>query len=160
MFAQLNTPHMKQVEKIGRFAWIGFIVSSAPCAVFCAAMAVMALRMLSVEDGGPIESLSPTTIERCVTWTCLLAHPLLWTASIFLAHRFNDGLRATLPFVLNLVPVAGLLWIAYVVSSAESQDFGWPVWYLGIVAAMLLTGLIAVIASSHSHSRSTLVSHA
>lgn len=151
---------MMQAEKIGRFVWIGFIVSSAPCAVFCAAMAVIALRMLSIEDVGPIESLAPTAAEKCVTWICLFAHPILWIASIFLAHRFNNGLRATLPFVLNLVPVAGLLWIAYVVSSAESQDFGWPVWYLGIVAAMLLTGLIAVIASSHPHSRSTLVSHA
>jgi hypothetical protein len=78
-------------------------------------------------------------------------------ASIFLAHRFNDGLKATLPFVINLVPVGGLLWIAYIMSSAESQNFGWPVWYLGIIAAMLLTGLIAVITSSLSHSRSTLL---
>ena len=151
---------MMQAEKIGRFAWIGFIVSSGPSAVFCAAMAVIALRMLSAEDVGPIESLPPTTTEKWVTWTCLLAHPVLWTASIFLAHRFNDGLRATLPFVLNLVPVAGLLWIAYLVGSAESQDSGWPIWYLGTIAATLLIGLIAVIITYLSHSRSTLVSHA
>ena len=142
---------MMQAEKIGRFAWIGFILTSGPSAIFCAAMAVMALPMLSIEGNGPIESLPPTTTEKCVTWTCLLAHPVLWIASIFLAHRFNEGLRATLPFVLNLFPVPGLLWIAYTIYSDESDHLGWPVWYLGTIAVTLLIGLISVTTSSLCH---------
>ncbi|RYD79661.1 MAG: hypothetical protein EOP84_12755 [Verrucomicrobiaceae bacterium] len=150
---------MMPAEKIGRFAWIGFIVFSAPCAIFCAAMIVIALRMLFVEDAGPIESLPPIMMEKIVAWTCVFAHPMLWTASIFFAHYFNGGLRAALPFILNIFPVVGLLGISYVVGSAESQHSGWPVYYLSILALALIVGLTAVILTSFRRPHSSALSH-
>jgi hypothetical protein len=150
---------MMPAEKIGRVAWIGFIVLSAPCALFCSAMAVIALRMLCIENAGPIESLPPTAMEKCIAWTCLLTHPVLWTASLFFAHRLNGSWKATFPFVLNLVPIVGLLWFAYVVSSAESPHLGWPVWYLGTVAAFLVAGLVAVVLSSLRQPIPSFLSH-
>jgi hypothetical protein len=114
-------------------------------------MAVIGLWMLSDEDAGPIESLPPTMIEQSVAWICLVAHPVLWAASIFHAHRFNDGLKAALPFVLNLMPVAAMLWFNCLDGAGEPDRSFWPVWYFGALTATLLVGLAAVFASSRSH---------
>jgi hypothetical protein len=136
------------VEKIGRFTWIGFIVLSGPCAIFCAGTTMIGLPLLFVEEIGPIETIPTTTTETCVAWTSLLAHPILWICSVFYAHRFNAGLRAALPFVLNLLPIVGLLWFVNAVSFTKSQQSIWSLQYLWTIAAALVAGLGAVILSS------------
>lgn len=132
------------VEKIGRYAWVGFIMLAAPCAILCSVGVIAALPKLFVEDMGPIESPPPHWMEVCLAWLSLVGHPVLWIASIRYAYRFNRGWKASVPFVLNLGPIVGMLWTVYRVDSADGRDSGWAIWYLGALAVLLVTGVVVV----------------
>ncbi|HEY8960724.1 MAG TPA: hypothetical protein VIM57_00875 [Luteolibacter sp.] len=137
-------------EKIGRFAWLGFIVLAVPSALFCVGTLAMVIRLMFIEDVGPIETPPRTTLEIITPWVFLAAHPTVLLLSIFTAHRFNGTYRAMLPFLLNLLPVVGLFYFVRMPGDCESiaNEPTWPAWYLACVAFPLVVGLVASFTST------------
>lgn len=139
---------MTTLDKIGRAAWISFLVIAGPCALFCAGLVLIGVRMIFVDDIGPIEERHLANPEKAAIWFGLIANPILWIAGILFAHRFNNGYRAVLPFVSSMISIGVLIWIAVLLGLPEDGSSDWVVFYLGALVLLLMIGIGAVIFSN------------
>ena len=135
-------------EKIGRATWITYLITAIPIALFCAALSLISLRLLFVEDFGPIEKPPLPKFETAILLFSLIALPIVWALGVTIAHRFNQKIRRTIPFLANILPMSGLLWFSVILARDEGWEFVWMVAYTGILLALLGIGMIAALLST------------
>ena len=139
---------MKTAEKLGRTAWISYLIAASPIALFCAAMWIGCLLLLSRESIEPLEAPPTPMIERVLITGSFIAFPIVWILGITIAHRFNEGRLVIVPYLANFLPMLGVLWFTVIFTRDEGGEFAWMIYYAGIVFALLVFGIVAVVLSA------------
>ncbi|MDA7881554.1 hypothetical protein N9A94_04550 [Akkermansiaceae bacterium] len=137
---------MTSSQKIGKAAWISFLIASAPLAILIVVVFIGTI-FLSRENVGPLEDEPTPLIERALILISVITFPIVWFLGLIIAHRFN-GVRARLiPFLANLFPVIGLTFFAAELVRDEGSDFVWMIYYICFLILTLAIGIVAAIAS-------------
>ena len=139
---------MKDADKIGRTAWITFLITATPIALYCVGMTLLWAQSLFVEDVGPIETPPLPTLQKIIFLSSMISLPITWILGITIAHRFNGAMLRTIPFFANMLPTAGLVWFSYILTRDEGGEFVWMTAYTGILAALLGFGMITALVSA------------
>ena len=89
----------------------------------------------------------PALLERIVAWATLILFPLGWFVGAFLGQFFNRGNLFLIPFLLNLLPACGMLWMAIDLSRDGAGGPPLTLSYLGLLVALLIGGLTFALAA-------------
>jgi hypothetical protein len=144
---------MKALEKLGKTAWISYLIGASPVALFLAAMWIVAVFLSFRENHGPLEGAPSPFLERIVMMSSFIVFPVVWFLGIAIAHRFNAGRLVIIPFVANILPLLGLFWFAVILTRDEGRDFSWTIYYTGFLVVLLILGIVCVIFSIHLKSK-------
>jgi hypothetical protein len=139
---------MTSAEKLSRTAWITYLIAGSPMALFCAAMTLISIRFLFIDDAGPVEEPPLPNLQKVVFWCSMITFQVAWILGFTVAHRFNGKTSRTIPFVANILPMSGLLWFALILTSEEGREFFWMVFYTVGLLALLAIGMVAVLFSA------------
>ena len=139
---------MKDTDKLGRIAWITFLIAATPIALFCIGMTFLWIQSLLVEDIGPIEEPPLPTLQKTILLSSMISLPKTWILGITVARRFNGAMLRTIPFFANMLPTTGLLWFSFILTRDEGGEFFWMTAYTGLLAALLALGMIAALVSA------------
>ena len=139
---------MKDTDKLGRTAWITFLIAASPIALFCIGMTFLWIQSLLVEDIGPIEEPPLPTLQKIILLSSMISLPMTWTFGITVAHRFNGAMLQTIPFFANMLPTTGLLWFSFILTCDDGGEFVWMIAYTGVLTALLALGLSAALVST------------
>lgn len=139
---------MKGAEKFGRITWITYLITATPIALLCAALALISIRFLFVEDVGPIEEPPLPTFQKIIFIASAICLPITWVLGYTIAHRFNGTMSRTVPFLANMLPTTGLFWFAFILARDEGGEFVWMTAYIGVLVALLAIGMIAALISA------------
>lgn len=139
---------MKDTDKLGRTAWITFLITATPVVLICVGMTFFLIKSLFIEDIGPIDGLPSPTLQKVIILSSMISLPITWILGITIAHRFNGTTLRTIPFFANMLPTSGLLWCSFILTRDEGGGFVWITAYTGFLAALLGLGMIAALASA------------
>gem|GEM_PF-4300781 len=134
-----------------RGLWISCLGPAIPAVIACASIAYAALGYLTLPGQGssPIE-VEPApllTWQKAMAGLSLITLALAWGHGICFACRSNAPAREFMPFLLNLLPAAGLLFLALIQLRSEGQPLDAISLYLITLILLLLTGLLSALAS-------------
>ena len=139
---------VRDVHGLARTAWITFLFAAGPLALFCLAMTILGMRALYWEDSGPVEEPPSSSLEAILVRISVVAFFVTWILGFTMAHRCNRGMLRVMPFLVNLLPMTGLMWLVVRLERDEGSGMGWMTAYTGIVAALLGVGMIAAVISA------------
>jgi len=122
---------MKDMDKLGRIAWITFLITATPVALFCVGMTLLWTQSLFTEDIGPIEEPPLLPLQKVIVLSSIISLPITWILGITIAHRFNGPMLKTIPFFANMVPTTGILWFSSILTRDEGGEFVWMTAYCG-----------------------------
>lgn len=138
---------MKGTENLARFTWITYLITATPLVLFSVVLTLISIRFLFVEDIGPIEEPPLPAVQSIIFSSSAVLLPITWIFGITLAHRFNGLALRAFPFLANLLPMFGLFWFALILTRDEGGEFIWMAAYIGVLVALLATGIVAAMAS-------------
>ena len=142
---------MKDINKLGRTAWVTYLIAATPVALICVGMTLLWIQSFFFEDIGPLEEPPAPPLQKIVFLISMISLPITWVLSITIAHRFNGAMLRTIPFLANILPTAGLVWFAFILSRDEGGEFFWMTAYTGFLIAALAIGMVAAIVSTHQN---------
>ena len=138
-------PPSSGLEKIGRMAWIVWLCLAGPRVWLCAILAVSGVSLLWVGDWGSVEEPPVPDWEPVLIWASLASGAPLWLGGVLFAHHFNRGLWALLPFLGNLPPLLGIMWLVLPLADADGGEFGVIAVSLGLEALVLGIGTLSAL---------------
>lgn len=139
---------MTGMEKLGRGAWIAFLIAASPVALFGVGMTLLWARSLFLEEMGPVEVDPLPSLPKVVVLSSMISFPITWILGVTIAHRFNGPGLSTIPFLSNLLPTSGLLGFSFILTRDEGGAWVWSTAYTGLLAVLLGLGLVAVLVSA------------
>ena len=127
--------------------WISYLILALPLAILSFGMVFGGIEMLFPEAAGAGSGSVPALLERIVAWATLILFPLGWFVGAFLGQFFNRGNLFLIPFLLNLLPACGMLWMAIDLSRDGAGGPPLTLSYLGLLVALLIGGLTFALAA-------------
>jgi hypothetical protein len=136
---------MTNTERLGKAAWINYLIAATPIALFYAWMMFVLVRFFFIQVIGPLEELPSSVLQQGFFWCSLISLPGTWFFGFAVAHRFDGERLRAIPFIANMLPVSGLLWFASVLRREEGVEFIWMIFYIGFLLVLLVFGLTSVL---------------